>query len=136
MKLGYDKSSVGILSGLARTMLKLGMLNKISQSEVGRLLTLMNAANGKADLTNDVDDLFDLMTRNLLRVSTARLGSFTPFQHDAKPLWQPIISLRKAVWWVARGRGQRCTRPWATSSAAVGNVVRSHVQRTTSFTAT
>ena len=43
------------------------------QSEESRLLTLMNAANGKADLTKEVDDLFDLMTKNLLRVSTARL---------------------------------------------------------------
>ena len=71
----YDKSSVGILSGLARTMLKLGMLDKMSPSEESRLLTLMNAANGKADLTKEVDDLFDLMTKNLLRVSAARLGS-------------------------------------------------------------
>ena len=69
----YDKSSVGILSGLARTMLKLGMLDKMSPSEESRLLTLINAANGKADLTKEVDDLFDLMTKNLLRVSTARL---------------------------------------------------------------
>ena len=67
----YDKSTVGILSGLARTMLKLGMLDKMSPSEESRLLTLMNAANGKADLTKEVDDLFDLMTKNLLRVSTA-----------------------------------------------------------------
>ena len=66
----YDKSTVGILSGLARTMLKLGMLDKMSPSEESRLLTLMNAANGKADLTKEVDDLFDLMTKNLLRVST------------------------------------------------------------------
>ena len=69
----YDKSTVGILSGLARTMLKLGMLDKMSPSEESRLLTLMNAANGKADLTKDVDALFDLMTKNLLRVSAARL---------------------------------------------------------------
>ena len=69
----YDKSTVGILSGLARTMLKLGMLDKMSPSEESRLLTLINAANGKADLTKEVDDLFDLMTKNLLRVSTARL---------------------------------------------------------------
>ena len=68
----YDKSTVGILSGLARTMLKLGMLDKMSPSEESRLLTLINAANGKADLTKEVDDLFDLMTKNLLRVSTAR----------------------------------------------------------------
>ena len=69
----YDKSTVGILSGLARTMLKLGMLDKMSPSEESRLLTLINAANGKADLTKEVDDLCERMTKNLLRVSTARL---------------------------------------------------------------
>ena len=71
----YDHSTVGAMTGLARTMLKLGMMDKMSSSEVQRLLSLVNAAHGKKDLSRDVQLLFDLMTKNLLRVSAARLGA-------------------------------------------------------------
>ena len=70
------------------------------------------------------------------RITARNSRSETQMPLTECPYVKPSGGLHAAVGNVACGRGQRCMRPWATLSAAVGNVVRSHVQRTTSFTAT
>ena len=63
----YDLHTVASITDLAKTMLKNGLLNNLSNKEASSLLSVVNNVHGKSDITNYVQKVLDLMVDNQVK---------------------------------------------------------------------
>lgn len=72
----YDKNTVQIITRLANELLENGALSDVTRYEIKRILSVINGAVGRNDLTVSVDRLMDIMIGNQLRYGRNRLDEF------------------------------------------------------------
>ncbi|MGM9693483.1 MAG: hypothetical protein ACI3YC_00535, partial [Alloprevotella sp.] len=66
----YDMKTVDVVVKLAKEMMEKRMLDNLSTFEVKRILSTIQNAVGKGDITKEVDSLLKIMTDNQLRMSS------------------------------------------------------------------
>jgi hypothetical protein len=72
----YDQNTIQILASLANDLLASGKIADPSRGEIKRLISVLNGATGKSDLTKYVDRLMDIMIDNQLRHGRENLDKF------------------------------------------------------------
>ena len=60
----YDLHTVASITDMAKTMLKNGLLNNLTNTEASRLLSVVNNVHGKADIKKYVQKVLDMMVDN------------------------------------------------------------------------
>ena len=71
----YDKGTVDAIVRQARIMLEGGMLDGMTRGEVKKLLSLVNKAAGREDITRQADGVVELMAKHLVRQGKATMES-------------------------------------------------------------
>lgn len=72
----YDKRTVDAIVKQANELLEAGKLADLTRGEIKRILSVVNNANGKADLTKEVGRLMDIMIANQLRMGRENIDKF------------------------------------------------------------
>ena len=70
----YDLSTVKSITDLAKVLLDNGLLDDLSKYETKRILSAVNNAHGKQDISNQVAKVMDIMVDNQLRMGANMLG--------------------------------------------------------------
>ncbi len=70
----YDLSTVKSITDLAKVLLENGLLDDLSKYETKRILSAVNNAHGKQDISNQVAKVMDIMVDNQLRMGANMLG--------------------------------------------------------------
>ena len=70
----YDLSTVKSITDLAKMLLDNGLLDDLSKYETKRILSAVNNAHGKQDISNQVAKVMDIMVDNQLRMGANMLG--------------------------------------------------------------
>ena len=73
----YDRSTVEQMTGLARLLIKNGMLGNMSEQEMMKLLTTIKNATGRNDITKYAQQIYDLMIKNQLEQARNMLDQVT-----------------------------------------------------------
>ena len=69
----YDRATVKIVTDLANSLLEGGRLADLTRGEIKRTISVVKSANGKEDLSIEVDRLLDIMVANQLRNGRERV---------------------------------------------------------------
>ena len=72
----YDKRTVDAIVKQANELLEAGKLADLTRGEIKRILSVVNNATGKVDLTNEVGRLMDIMIANQLRMGRENIDKF------------------------------------------------------------
>ena len=72
----YDKRTVDAIVKQANELLEGGKLADLTRGEIKRILSVVNNATGKADLTKEVGRLMDIMIANQLRMGRENIDKF------------------------------------------------------------
>lgn len=72
----YDKRTVDAIVKQANELLEAGKLADLTRGEIKRILSVVNNATGKADLTKEVGRLMDIMIANQLRMGRENIDKF------------------------------------------------------------
>ena len=70
----YDLSTVKGITDLAKVLLNSGLLDDLSKYETKRILSSVNGALGKQDISKEVTKVMDIMVDNQLRMGANMLG--------------------------------------------------------------
>jgi N12 class adenine-specific DNA methylase len=70
----YDLTTVKSITDLAKVLLENGLLDDLSKYETKRILSAVNNAHGKQDISNQVAKVMDIMVDNQLRMGANMLG--------------------------------------------------------------
>jgi hypothetical protein len=70
----YDRSTVKGITDLAKVLLNTGLLDDLSKYETKRILSSVNSALGKHDISSEVTKVMDIMVDNQLRMGAKMLG--------------------------------------------------------------
>lgn len=70
----YDLSTVKSITDLAKTLLDHGLLDDLSKYETKRILSAVNNAHGRQDVSGQVQKVMDIMVDNQLRMGANMLG--------------------------------------------------------------
>ena len=70
----YDLSTVKSITDLAKLMLEHGLLDDLSRYETKRILSAVNNAHGRQDVSGQVQKVVDIMVDNQLRMGANSLG--------------------------------------------------------------
>ena len=80
----YDMHTVASITELAQAMLKIGMLKDLSNNEANRILSVVKNVHGKRDISQYVQNVFDIMIDNQLKNSNAQLTQLLMFKGKKK----------------------------------------------------